>query len=107
TFFNLHLRGQLTTAALIGLVLTTGTAVVWLWSRGPLAVDFDAGVVSYAVALGVFASCYTWRSRIVARGPLSWLADASYPLYVVHAIPGYAVMRLALEAGLPPWLPLA
>jgi peptidoglycan/LPS O-acetylase OafA/YrhL len=104
TFFNLHVRGSLTSGALAGLTLATGAGVTWLWSRGPVAIEFWPGVISYAAALALFAACYAWRSRISAWGPLAWLADVSYPLYLVHAMPGYAIMRLLLEAGVSPWI---
>ena len=107
TLFHLRLRQRLSwpvTAALVGLAFA---CFAWLWGRGPLAAEATAGVVSYGAALAVFASCFALRSRIHGSFALSWLADISYPLYVAHAMPGYAIVRLMLAAKAPPWVGIA
>jgi peptidoglycan/LPS O-acetylase OafA/YrhL len=40
------------------------------------------------------------------RRLLGWLADISYPLYIVHEVNGYVIMRLSMRAGMPAWLAL-
>jgi peptidoglycan/LPS O-acetylase OafA/YrhL len=107
TLFHLRFRQTLTssvTAALVGLAFA---CFAWLWGRGPLAADVTAGVVSYGAALVVFACCFALRSRIRGNRALSWIADISYPLYVVHAMPGYAIMRIVLAARVSAWVGIA
>jgi peptidoglycan/LPS O-acetylase OafA/YrhL len=58
-------------------------------------------LLSYAIALAFFAAAYAARHRMQrATAGLSWLADISYPLYVIHGIAGYALMRMAFDAGI-------
>ena len=78
-------------------------AFLWLLWLDPAAGPFEPAAVSYAVAVLVFTVTMATRDRIASRGILAKLADISYPLYVLHAVPGYAIMRLALARGLGPW----
>jgi peptidoglycan/LPS O-acetylase OafA/YrhL len=72
-------------------------------SLDPAAGAFEPTAVSYGVAVGVFVATMAARDRIASHGILATLADVSYPLYVLHAVPGYAIMRLALSHGFAPW----
>jgi peptidoglycan/LPS O-acetylase OafA/YrhL len=74
-----------------------------LASLDSVAGAFTPTAVSYGAAVIVFVAAMTARDRIAGRGILSALADISYPLYVLHAVPGYAIMRLALSRGFAPW----
>lgn len=53
----------------------------------------------YLTAIGVFYACFAFRSRIKENPVLSHLSDISYPLYVVHALFGYAVMYMLVDNG--------
>ncbi len=45
---------------------------------------------------------YWWRSAFDRPSRLlAGLADISYPLYVVHGVAGYAVIRVLLDRGVP------
>ena len=107
TLFHLHLRGRLTTRAGAMVVALAFGCFVWLWSRGPLTSDLVPGIISYSAALLLFTTCYVRRSHIRVHARLSWLADISYPLYVAHAMPGYAIIRLLLAAGANAWVGIA
>lgn len=52
-------------------------------------------------ALLIFLPCYFFRDRITLARPFAFLADISYPLYIVHPLLGYVVMRLLMAAGAP------
>jgi peptidoglycan/LPS O-acetylase OafA/YrhL len=49
----------------------------------------------------IFISCYIFRDRIHLTAPFRFLADVSYPLYVIHPLVGYVAMRLLMAGGLP------
>ncbi|MBP0491701.1 acyltransferase family protein [Pararoseomonas indoligenes] len=73
------------------------------WAVGGMRDALVPGLLSYAAALGLFAALFAARHRIRrVPGPLDALARISYPLYVVHGVAGFAVMRLLLEAGWGP-----
>ena len=55
---------------------------------------------SYGVALCIFGACYIFRDSFSQRSPFRFFADVSYPLYVVHPILGYALLRVLVDWGL-------
>jgi peptidoglycan/LPS O-acetylase OafA/YrhL len=59
-------------------------------------------VVSSIAALVLFLTAYAVRARIRLRGVVRMAALVSYPLYLVHATAGYALMRVLLDLYLPP-----
>ncbi|WP_338664009.1 acyltransferase family protein [Pararoseomonas sp. SCSIO 73927] len=88
-------------------LLAAGAALLALfaaqWAVGGMRGALRPGLLSYAAALGLFAALFAARHRIrQLPGPLDALARISYPLYVVHGVAGFAVMRLLLEAGWGP-----
>lgn len=34
------------------------------------------------------------------------MSDISYPLYVIHGVAGYSLLRILLDMGLKPWVSL-
>ncbi|MBP0446674.1 acyltransferase [Roseomonas sp. SSH11] len=118
---ELALSAQMITFMLVGAVfgawhrgtagwtacLGAGAALLGLfalqWAGGVMAGQLLPGLASYGAALALFAALFARRHAIrrVPR-PWDWLARISYPLYVVHGVAGYAVIRLMLEAGAPP-----
>ena len=118
---ELALSGQMITFMLVGAVfsarhrgtagggacLSTGVVLLALfglqWAGGVMAGQLLPGLASYAAALALFAALFA-RRHVLGRvpAPVDALARISYPLYVVHGVAGYAVMRLMLEAGAPP-----
>ncbi len=110
TVFNFHLRGRLSTRAL-SLLTGLGFALFVLsWAVGPSAAETDLIGVSYGLGLAIFATGYALRDRFRSVALFDGLAAISYPLYLVHAVLGYAVMRHAMAAwgwGYPAALSLA
>ena len=103
TLLNFHMRGHVRSGWLLALITVFFLACGALWRQGLLAPGFLSGMGSYTAALVVFSACYRFRERIGMRGTLESLASTSYSLYVMHAVPGYAIMRIALEYGFRPW----
>lgn len=66
-------------------------------------------VIGYLLAIGVFYSCFLMRDKIKENALLSHFSDISYPLYVVHALFGYAIMYILVDSGLGPYfaIPIA
>lgn len=103
TLFHAWHRGTEDRAMLMG----SGAVLLGLfalqWAGGVMAPQLGPGLVAYGAALALFAACFAgrpWIGRV--PGPADALARISYPLYVVHGVAGYAVIRLLLEAGWPP-----
>ena len=103
TMLNLRHRGRLRAAPACGLIALLLALFAAQWKLGLLETQFRAGLVAYAAAFALFAAGFALRHR-VHRIPrtIGWLADLSYPLYVVHGVAGYVLMRFALDAGTGP-----
>jgi peptidoglycan/LPS O-acetylase OafA/YrhL len=104
TLLYLYVRGYVTRRTLAASMLAGAVVFAGLCSRGPLSTQLPAVLISYGSALLLFLICLWQRARLRGNGILGWMADISYPLYVIHAVPGYALMRIALAAGLSPGL---
>jgi len=100
---HLGVRGTTGKGAAATLALAAFGVFLWLVSLDPAAGAFTPTAMSYGVAVIVFVGAMAARDRITSHGILAALADISYPLYVLHAVPGYALMRLALSHGFAPW----
>jgi len=55
----------------------------------------------------IFGTCYLLRAKIRLTPVLKFLADISYPLYIVHPLVGYALMRVMIAWNAPYPLALA
>ena len=62
---------------------------------------------SYSLALVIFALAYAFQHRIPYSRCLNWLAEISYPLYVVHGVSGYVLLTVLMEAGCPAYPAIA
>jgi peptidoglycan/LPS O-acetylase OafA/YrhL len=59
-------------------------------------------ISTYAGSLATFAAAYSLRTVVGWPTLLHRAANISYPLYVVHPVLGYAMIRAGIEAKLPP-----
>lgn len=106
--FYYHYHGRLSYAGLFFLHAFLLAAFVTSMRIGALAMPDWTGPICYLVAYGVFTVGYLTRDRtsslpISGRRPIFWLADISYPLYVIHGVLGYTLLVHALEIGMPGW----
>ena len=91
-----------TGAAILGCALLFGLFQIDL-TRSPLPFLNPSYHLPYTWGLIIFASCYLLRDRIRLVQPFGFLADVSYPLYLVHPIVGYVTIRLLMGQGLTFW----
>lgn len=80
---------------------------IWLLSTSD-AVDTTVEYrATFAGTILLVVVVALWGGRRRPSAPLGWLADLSYPLYVVHPVLGYALLSWLTLTGLPPALSLA
>jgi peptidoglycan/LPS O-acetylase OafA/YrhL len=101
TLFNFALREKITTRGLLGATLAIGIAFSMMWQKTVLAGQFWIVPANYGYALIVFSACYALRRRFKPFGVLDFFADISYPLYIVHALIGYATIRILMAHDWP------
>lgn len=72
---------------------------------GPIPQMIPTYQTNYMFALALFSICYQQRHQFEKNRILDFLADISYPLYVIHGVNGYIFLNL-LEKYLNPYLSL-
>ncbi|WP_295993893.1 acyltransferase [Rugamonas sp.] len=103
--FYQHLRGALSTARLVVGALLLLAAFALAWKLGPQHDSFAVIFIYYAYALAAFALCYAARRHFRPVRVLDFLADISYPLYAVHSLTGFTLLKIVMDRGAP--FPLA
>jgi peptidoglycan/LPS O-acetylase OafA/YrhL len=78
-------------AATAGVLLCLHGLALQLSAEGPLWPYFWTG---YGLALAIFGGCYLLRARLPRSRPVNFLANISYPLYVVHQVVGFVLLRI-------------
>lgn len=94
TLFYMRMQGQLGWLALLG-SSALGLALFLLsWKYGPRDGTYESAALSYAWGWGIFACCFLVRARVAPVAVLQGLAQVSYPLYLVHSVIGFVLLRL-------------
>lgn len=62
---------------------------------------FTAMAQNYTYALALFSACYLFRNKFKDNKVLDFLADISFPLYLVHSMIGYVTMTVLIDKGIP------
>lgn len=83
---------------LVQVVIAVLIPVTWFLGAG-ITKYTQHWVFGYLLAIFIFNLCFYCRDRIKENFLLSHLSDISYPIYVVHALFGYAVMYFSLGNG--------
>lgn len=102
--FNYSIRGRI---GILNFVLSAAVlfGVFFLaWKYSIQAAYLMSAMPSYGLALALFGSAYLFRNFFRPNRILDFFADISYPLYIVHSLLGYAVMRLLLDHGVNVYL---
>jgi peptidoglycan/LPS O-acetylase OafA/YrhL len=92
------LRPQVFMTIVVALFLVTA-AIMWR----AVIVPFNL-MWTYGLALLVFSTAFSFPYLLKSRPVTDFLADISFPLYVVHSVLGYTVLRVVAEMGVPGWL---
>ncbi|RSC29636.1 acyltransferase family protein [Pseudomonas parafulva] len=91
---------RITEKQMYALILLTATLITILWIYIAEPYQYTLQWMSgYLLAIIVFHTCYLYRHKFTNNKILSHMADISYPLYVVHALTGYAIMYVLVEQG--------
>ena len=102
--FNYRIRGLLGVPAFLGSVAILVGFFLVSWRVGVLAGQFTFVSNNYLYALVLFSILYAGRRFVPANPVLDGLAAISFPLYLVHSLVGYAMLRaLMVGAGLGYW----
>lgn len=98
--FYLHLHGVIDTRALVLRSAVIFAAFAFSWAMGPQKAQFPGITQYYLYALLTFALAYALRGRFRPMRMLDFLADISYPLYALHSLTGWALLKALMGQGM-------
>lgn len=75
------------------------TAIMWRAVTVPFTLMW-----TYGIALLIFSAAFSFPNVLKSRRITDFFADISFPLYVVHGVLGYAILRVIAGVGVPAWL---
>ncbi|MFC7551220.1 acyltransferase family protein [Pseudoroseomonas wenyumeiae] len=96
TLFFLRMQGRLGWPALLGSSALGMALFLLSWKYGPRDGTYDSAALSYAWGLAIFTLCFLARGWVAPVAVLHRLASISYPLYLVHSILGFVLLRLLM-----------
>lgn len=101
TCFYHHYVGNIGVRKL--LLAIASLLIIWgiCWSHTELLGEMPLVPLNYVYGLLIFALAYSFRRYFRPIAPLDFLANISYPLYIVHSLMGYSIMRIAMDKGVP------
>ncbi len=73
------------------------------WSVGPISGGLNLAW-SYAFALLTFTFAYNYPHFFDGNRVFNFFANISYPLYIVHGVFGYVLLRILLDKGYGVWI---
>jgi peptidoglycan/LPS O-acetylase OafA/YrhL len=94
--FSFRLRGLLSRTQLALGCLAFLDIFAACWHVSAYAPLLQAIAINYVYALGIFSVCFAVRSQARQFWVLDRLADLSYPLYLIHSLVGYVVLRMLM-----------
>ncbi|MFC7735037.1 acyltransferase family protein [Roseomonas sp. GCM10028921] len=97
--FNYRLRGLLSLRDMAAGMAGLGLLFVACWRSSAFAEQFPVVTINYAYGLALFAGLFALRRHIRPFRPLDALADISYPLYLIHSLVGYTLLRALMITG--------
>ena len=100
TFYQ-HISKLISMPALLARSLLLLAAFGLNWSISPQRDALPIIGIYYLYAYLVFGLCYLGRGWFRPLRLLDFLADISFPLYVVHSLAGFAALKVMLHAGVP------
>jgi peptidoglycan/LPS O-acetylase OafA/YrhL len=92
--FSYHVRGQIT--ALQGWLAGLGLTALFLisWQVSVSAAQYPNVTANYLYAVVLFTAAYGMRRHFRPVRALDFIAAISFPLYVIHALLGYSLLKV-------------
>jgi peptidoglycan/LPS O-acetylase OafA/YrhL len=91
--FSFHHRRQLSTPWLLAGITTLFIIFSVCWPLSSIGSQFPVAWFNYGYAFALFAVFYSLRSYARAFFPLDFLASISFPLYLIHAMVGFTLLK--------------
>ena len=100
--FSYHVRGRIGSAAAAAAVIVLFALFVYCWPLTFFRGEYPSATFNYGWALLVFSAMYAFRRRVPDSRVADFFAGVSYPLYLVHALVGFTVMKALMVVHVAP-----
>jgi peptidoglycan/LPS O-acetylase OafA/YrhL len=99
-FFYHASRGKIPSWRLFAYSFTQLAMFALTWKHSRLVDQYPVVPLIYFYGFCVFALSFVARNHFKANKVFDWFAAISYPLYVIHSLCGYVLIRILLDKGL-------
>lgn len=95
--FHQHVSGLISRNELFARAALILAVFSFNWSIGPQRAQFPSVTINYYCAVLIFAASYFARGFFKPFKILDFFASISYPLYCVHALLGYSLLKMLMH----------
>ena len=97
--FNYHVRGKLRSLPFVAALVGMMALFLGCWRISLNSGQFPVVTVSYLCAFLAFGSAYLLRRHARPLRLLDFFAAISFPLYLVHSLIGFSIIKLLMITG--------
>ncbi len=98
-FYHCYVRNISPIKAVVyGVILLSICLACWPYTEWKSGIPYVP--LNYIYGLVFFTAAYNLRHYFRPFRPVDFIAKISYPLYIIHSLVGYSLMRMALDLGL-------
>ena len=97
--FYCHARGLISTARFVLGVAAMLALFAGCWRISLIPEQFPAVAVNYLYAFGIFSLAYAARRYAQPVALLDFFAAISFPVYLVHSLIGYSILKILMITG--------
>ena len=101
TFFWYAITNRINFRTLVVASLLQFAMFAFAWSFSIRADQYPVITLNYLYALIVFALLFAFRHLLQPNRLLDFMADISYPFYIMHSLIGYSIIRFLIDQGVP------
>lgn len=103
-FFHYAIKSRISTLKLIILSVVQLSIFTATWGGGGdsnLSDQFPMVTLNYYYGFIIFGVAYIFREKFKPTRWIDWLADISYPLYIIHSLIGYSTIKFLMHYNYP------
>ncbi|MFZ6770615.1 acyltransferase family protein [Undibacterium sp. Di26W] len=98
-FFYYAYQQKISNRELIFYVLLQLLLFSLTWRNSSIRDEFPVVTLIYWYGLALFAVAYFFRNKFRQHAAINWLADISFPLYLLHSLAGYVMIKIGMSYG--------
>jgi peptidoglycan/LPS O-acetylase OafA/YrhL len=96
TIFYFAFQSRISHTALIFYVVIEMIFLVLSWKFSALKNQFPVVTYNYFFGLIIFSLSYYYREKFKPLKPLDWFAEITFPIYIIHSLVGYSIIKLLM-----------